>query len=281
VHEAPLAGARVIAPATHDTASAVAAVPFRREGSAYISAGTWSLVGIESPEPLIDDRTFAANLTNEGGVGRTFRVLRNVTGLWLLHECRRAWALEGRDLPFEELVRLAEDAPARTAFVDPNDASFAAPGDMPARIASFCERTGQEPPREPGAVVRCILESLALKHREVLELIADATGVEPPEIHVVGGGALNRRLCQWTADVTGLPVLAGPVEAAELGNLAVQAIALGELSSLTEAREVVRASVDVETYEPRARDPWDEAYARFPQLSGQSGEPRSLVGGRG
>jgi rhamnulokinase len=266
--ETGLDGARVIAPATHDTGSAVAAIPFRRRDAAYISAGTWSLVGVESAEPLIDERTFTANLTNEGGVDRTFRVLRNVTGLWLLHECRRAWALAGPDRPFDELVRLAEDAPAFGALVDPDHPSFAAPGDMPARIVAFCERTRQTPPREPGEFVRCILESLALKHREALELLESATGVGPPEIHVVGGGARNELLCRWTASASGRPVLAGPEEATAIGNLAVQAIALGELGSLAEAREVVRASFPPVEFEPRDRAVWDEAYARFRALGG-------------
>ena len=168
VEDSRLRAAVVVAPATHDTASAVAAVPFREAGSAYISSGTWSLVGLEVPAPVIDDRTFAANLTNEGGVSGTFRLLRNVTGLWILHECRREWALEGRDWSFDELVAMAEKAPALRSFVDPNDPSFHAPGDMPERIRDFCARTWQEQPQEPGAVVRCVLESLALKYRQTI-----------------------------------------------------------------------------------------------------------------
>ena len=160
---------------------------------------------------MIDDRTFAANLTNEGGVGGTFRLLRNVTGLWLLHECRRAWALEGHEYGFDELVALAEDAPPLRSLIDPDDARFAAPGDMPRRIREFCAETGQDEPTEPAAVVRCILESLALGHARVVELLDEVTGADPEEIHVVGGGAQNELLCQWTADAAGLPVLAGPV----------------------------------------------------------------------
>jgi rhamnulokinase len=282
VEETGLAGASVIAPAGHDTASAVAAVPFREPGSAYISSGTWSLVGIEAPAPVIDDRTFAANLTNEGGVGGTFRLLRNVTGLWLLHECRRAWSLEGRTWEFAELVALAESAPPLQAFVDPNEPAFLPPGGMPARIRAFCARTGQEPPAEPGAVVRCVLESLALKYRQTIELLAAASGVAPREIHVVGGGARNRLLCQWTADATGLPVLAGPAEATEIGNLAVQAMALGELGSLEEARDMICSSFSPDVYEPQDSGAWDDAYGRFDKLLRTSAaEPEPIAGGRG
>jgi len=265
--ETRLHGARVIAPATHDTGSAVASVPFLRPGAAYISAGTWSLVGLELREPLIDDRTFAANLTNEGGVGDTFRLLKNVTGLWLLHECRRAWALEGSEWTFEALVALAERAAPHRSLVDPDDPSFAAPGHMPERIAAFCARTGQPVPESPGEVVRCALESIALGHARAIALLHEVTGELPPELHVVGGGARNRVLCQWTADATGLPVLAGPEEATVIGNLAVQAIALGEISSLEEARRVVRASIPLTLHEPGAASAWSDARARFAALA--------------
>jgi rhamnulokinase len=267
--ETRLRRAVVVAPATHDTASAVVSVPFLRPGAAYVSAGTWSLVGLELAEPLIDGRTFAANLTNEGGFGGTYRLLRNVTGLWLLHECRRAWALDGHEWSFDELVAMAESAPPLRSVVDPDDPSFAAPGDLPERIRAFCVRTGQEPPETPGQIVRCALESIALGHARAVELLRRAAGAEPPELHVVGGGARNRLLCQWTADATGLPVLAGPEEATVIGNLAVQAIALGELASLDEARRVVRTSFPLTLYEPRAGDAWDDARARFAGLATQ------------
>jgi rhamnulokinase len=257
-------GATVVAVGTHDTASAVAAIPFRRPGSAFVSAGTWSLVGLEVDRPWIDDATFAANLTNEGGVAGTTRLLRNVTGLWLVHECRRQWALEGAQYSFDELVALAEAAPALGPLIEPNDPAFAEPGDMPARMRAFCARTGQAEPVEPGAVVRCILESLALKHAQVVDLLGDVTGSAPSEIHVVGGGARNELLCRWTAEASGLPVLAGPEEATVLGNLLVQAMALGELASLEEAREVVRASFSPSVYEPTGD--WREARARFDEL---------------
>ena len=258
-----LRDARVIAPATHDTASAVVGAPLRQAGSAYISAGTWSLVGLEVDRPVIDDRTFAANLTNEGGVGGRYRLLRNVTGLWLLHECRRAWAAQGRDHGFDELVALAADAPAHRSLIDPDDPLFAAPGDMPLRIRDYCERTGQESPVEPAAVARCILESLALKHRQTLELLREATGHAPSEVHVVGGGSRNELLCQWTADAAGIPALAGPAEATEVGNLVVQAIALGELSSVQEGRELVEASFPLRVHEPHETSEWQDARERF------------------
>ena len=189
--ETRLGSAEVVAVATHDTGSAVAAVPFRQPGSVFISAGTWSLVGLEVQAPVIADAAFAANLTNEGGVDGTFRLLRNVTGLWLIHECRRVWAEEGREHSFDQLVALAKDAPALRSSIDPNDAAFGDPGDMPARVRAFCAHTGQPEPVDPGAVVRCILESLALKHAQTIDLLASVSGATPREIHVVGGGARN------------------------------------------------------------------------------------------
>lgn len=267
-----LAGTTVIAPATHDTASAVAAIPLVSPDAVYISSGTWSLVGLELPAPLIDDATFAANLTNEGGVEGTTRLLRNVTGLWLVEECRRQWAAEGRPRESEALVDLARQAAPLRCFVDPNDPRFLPPGDMPRRIREACVATGQEPPADDAAVVRCVLDSLALKYRQTIELLAAVTGARPPAVHVVGGGARNAVLCQATADATGLPVLAGPVEAAELGNLLVQAIALGRLGSLAEARAVVRASFPPSAYEPRDPEPWESAYRRFQELAGRAME---------
>jgi rhamnulokinase len=256
-------GADVIAVATHDTGSAVAAAPLSGTGSVYLSVGTWSLVGVELDEPLIDDETFQANLTNEGGVAGTTRLLRNVTGLWLLHECRRAWAERGRELSFEQLVELAHDAPPFAALIDPNAEVFLEPGDMPRRIEEFCRATGQPPPAGIAETVRCILESLALKHAETVETLRHAAGVEPVELCILGGGARNELLCRWTADAAGLPVLAGPEEATLVGNLLVQAMALGEIGSLAEAREVVRASFEPVRYEPRDEGAWLEARERL------------------
>lgn len=270
--EAGLGKALVIAVATHDTGSAVAAVPFNRSGSIFLSVGTWSLVGVEIERPLINDDTFAANLTNEGGVAGTFRLLRNVTGLWLLDECRRCWAEEGKEHTFEELVGLARSAPPLRSFVDPNAELFLERGgDMPRRIQGFCRRTGQPEPAGVGETVRCVFESLALKHAETVDVLREVTGSDPAELHVVGGGARNELLCAWTAEATGLPVLAGPEEATLIGNLLVQAIALGEIASLAEARDVVRASFEPTMYEPATSAEWQEARGRFAQLRTDTG----------
>ena len=260
----------VIAPATHDTASAVAAVPFRQHGSAYISAGTWSLVGVELDSPLITDESFAANLTNEGGIDNTVRLLKNVNGMWLVHECQRAWADEGKVIDFDELVRLARDAPQHISLIDPDDPSLMQPGSMPERIRQACISAGQPEPASPGTVVRCILESLALKYRYTVELLTRVTGTAPSEIHAVGGGARNELLCQCTANATGLPVLAGPEEATVVGNLLGQAIALGELSSLEEARAIVRSSFEPRVFEPAQQAEWGDAYERFRQILGDT-----------
>jgi len=265
-----LSGTTVVAVATHDTASAVAGTPLTSPGSVYISAGTWSLVGIEATEPVITDASYAANLTNEGGVGGTFRVLRNVTGLWLVHECRRQWADDGLAFSFDELVSLAAAAPRSVAFIDPNHESFSQPGDMPRAIRDFCDSTGQPAPTEPADVVRCIFESLALKHAEVVELLRSATGPELTEIHVVGGGARNELLCRWTADASGLPVLVGPEEATLLGNGLVQLMSLGEVGSVEEARDVVRASFEPTAWEPSDHARWLEARERFARVTAQT-----------
>jgi rhamnulokinase len=255
--------ARVVAGATHDTGAAVAAVPFRRAGAAFLSVGTWSLVGVETRAPVTGEDAFQSNVTNEGGVEGTYRVLRNVTGLWLLHECRRAWAAEGREYTYGELAALAETAPPLQSLIDPNEPVFSEPGDMPRKVADACRRTGQPEPAGPAETARCILESLALKHAETVELVAGVTGMAPAELHVVGGGARNDLLCRWTAEASGLPVLAGPEEATVIGNLLVQAIALGELGSLEDAREVVRRSFPPRTCEPSGSAEWREARERF------------------
>jgi rhamnulokinase len=269
--ETGLDGTVVVAVATHDTGSAVAAVPLADDGSVFLSIGTWSLVGVEIERPVIDDRSFAANLTNEGGVAGTFRLLRNVTGLWLLHECRRSWSDEGHELGFDDLVLLAAEAAPFVALVDPNADVFLEPGDMPARIRQVCRETGQPEPAGVGEVVRCVLESLALKHAETIDLLHEVNGSPPSTLHVVGGGARNPLLCSWTASAAGLPVLAGPEEATLVGNLLVQAIALGEVGSLAEARDVVRSSFEPVVYEPVSGVGWEEARARFAALPSAAG----------
>jgi rhamnulokinase len=263
------AGPPVFAVASHDTASAVVAVPAEGEDFAYISSGTWSLVGVELPSPVATEEGLRANFTNEGGFGGKTRLLKNVMGLWLLQECRRQWAREGYEYTYEELARLAEDAPPAGPLVDPDHPAFLAPGDMASRIRSFCEETGQRPPQEPAAVTRCVFESLALKYRYALEQAENLAGRAIGTINVVGGGSQNSLLCQLTADATRRPVLAGPVEATALGNLMVQAYARGHLASLEEMREAVRRSVKVQEYEPQgAEDERQEAYEKLRDLVG-------------
>jgi rhamnulokinase len=268
--ETGLDGVPVVAPACHDTGSAVAAVPAGEEDWAYISSGTWSLVGIEVREPIITPASLAANVTNEGGVAGTFRFLKNVAGLWLVQECRRAWAQHGEEYSYDDLTRMAEAAPPFSAFIDSDDPSFLSPADMPRAIADYCLRNGQTPPEGRGAIVRCALESLALKCRWVLDRIEEMRGRRIRVVHIVGGGSRSRALCQFTADASGRPVVAGPAEATATGNILVQAMALGHLSSLAEARALVRRSFDLPTYEPRHTAAWDEAYGRFLSLLGQA-----------
>ena len=254
----------LVAVGGHDTASAVAAVPATSPDFAYISSGTWSLVGVETRAPIRSPAALAANCTNEVGVDGTIRFLKNVMGLWLLQECRRAWARAGDAPTYDEVIALAATAPPFGPLIDPDHPVFQPPGDMPARIANVCRRAGQAPPDGPGALARCIFESLAFKYRLVLERIEAVTGHHARVIHIVGGGSRNALLCQLTANATNRMVLAGPVEATALGNVLTQARAAGELGSLAELREVVRRSFDLVAYEPTPdRAAWDDAYARF------------------
>jgi sugar (pentulose or hexulose) kinase len=257
----------VIAVATHDTGSAVAAVPFAERGGVFLSVGTWSLVGVETESPLINDATFEANLSNEGGVAGTFRLLRNVTGLWLIEQCRRTWAEQGQVFTVTELVALAGKAAPLVSLVDPNDPMFSEPCNVPAHVASYCLATGQPEPADVGATVRCLLESLALKHAQTVDRLVEVTGQPAGALHLVGGGARNELLCQWTADASRRTVLAGPEEATLYGNLLVQAIALGEISSLEQGRDVVRRSFLPRAYEPSGESQWAEARDRFDALA--------------
>jgi len=264
--EVGLAPVPIIAPACHDTGSAVAAVPARVEDYAYISSGTWSTVGVEIGAPIITPQSLKHNFTNEGGVSGTVRLLKNVMGLWIVQECRRAWAHSGEELAYADLVALAENAEPFASLVDPDDEEFLRPGDMPVRLRYFCERTGQPAPEGKGPLLRCVFESLALKYRLVIERIEAVRGRQMGVVHVVGGGSQNRLLCQLTADATGRPVVAGPVEATALGNVVAQAMALGLFASLAEAREAVQNSFELITYEPHPSARWDEVYARFARL---------------
>lgn len=267
----------VVAVASHDTASAVVAVPATGEDFAYVSSGTWSLVGVETREPVISYEGLRHNFTNEGGFAGTNRLLKNVMGLWLLQECRREWARRGKSYSYEDLVRLAEEAPAFGPVVDPDDPSLLAPGDVPARVARLCGRTGQKAPGDEGEMVRCIFESLALKYRWVTERAAEISGKDVRVLHVVGGGSRNDLLNQLTADAAAMPVLAGPVEATALGNAMVQAHARGRVGSLAEIREVVRRSVEPRRYEPSGdAEAWADARERFERVVGQ---PETKQGG--
>ena len=253
----------VIAPATHDTGSAIAAVPAHGNSWAYISSGTWSLMGAELSAPLINDKAREYNFTNEGGVAGTIRFLKNIMGLWLVQECRRSWEREAKTYSYEDLTRLAEAAPPFVSLVNPDDSSFILPANMPQALVDFCRKTNQPSPVEPGPVIRCALESLALRYRWVQVRLEELVGRRLDTIHVVGGGCQNELLCQFTADACNCPVLAGPVEATAIGNLLVQAVGLGIINSLAEAREVVRNSFEVRTYTPKNADRWEGPYQRF------------------
>jgi len=257
----------VITPGGHDTACAVAAVPTSTERYAYISSGTWSLMGAEIREPIINSKALEYNFTNEGGVCGTFRFLKNIMGLWLVQECRRAWEKDGQSFSYAELTEMAEKAKPFVSIVEPDYEPFMGIGDMPGMIADFCRKTGQPVPAEKGAFVRCALESLALKYRWTLEKLEEVMGHKCEVIHVVGGGTQNTLLCRLTADAANLPVLAGPIEATAMGNVMMQALARGHVSSISEAREVIRKSFDVVTYEPRHTPEWDDAYARFLEIA--------------
>ena len=253
----------VIATGAHDTASAVAAVPDLDEESAFLSSGTWSLLGTEVREPVLSEAARRLNVTNEGGVGGTIRLLKNVAGLWLLQESRRGWAREGQAYTWEELARLAEAAQPFRSLVNPDARDFLNPGDMRAAVRAFCRRTGQPEPESVGETVRCILESLALRYRWVVEALGNLTHRDLTTIRVVGGGAQNALLNQLTADACGRAVVAGPVEATTLGNLMMQAVATGSLPDVTAGRRAVAASAKRVRYEPSLGDGWEEAYARF------------------
>ncbi len=258
----------VIAPACHDTGSAVAGVPAEGADFAYISSGTWSLMGAEVRQPVINAAALAGNFTNEGGVGGTFRFLKNITGMWLLQECRRAWREAGQAYSYDELTAQAAHAPALRALINPDAPQFLKPGDYPRLIQDFCRRTGQPVPQTVGEITRCVLESLALKYRQTFEQLEAILGKRLEPVHIVGGGSRNALLNQFTADCLARVVVAGPVEATATGNLLVQAVALGELGSLAEARAVARRSFAVEEFTPGARGAWDAAYQRAQEMWG-------------
>lgn len=263
-------GIPVIVPACHDTGSAVAGVPATRESFAYISSGTWSLAGLEIDEPIITDAALEANLTNEGGVFGTIRLLKNVMGLWIVQQCRETWLAEGKQYSYRELTELANVTEPLRSVVAVNDQRFLAHGDHPARIREFCRESGQPVPESPGEIVRAVLESLAMAYRDVFDKLVAVSGRSIEVIHIVGGGSDNPLLNQMTADVTGKLVLAGPREATVLGNGLVQLIALGELRNLEQARQMMARMDVVKSYEPRSSAAWDEAFDRYRKLEGSS-----------
>jgi sugar (pentulose or hexulose) kinase len=265
-------GIKIINVASHDTASAVLAVPTKEKAGefVYISSGTWSLMGTELRAPEKGDAARRANFTNEGGAGGTVRFLRNIMGLWLLQESRRQWAREGLELSFDDLSGASAAAEPFGSLIDPNDPVFTAPGDMPARIAGYCARTGQKVPQTPGQTVRVIFDSLALCYRYTADTIGSLTGHAPRAINIVGGGSKDTELNRLSADVTGLPVIAGPAEATAAGNIIMQLIALGEIGSIAEGREVVARSFGASTYLPDPdRSAYDEAYGRYLRIAGK------------
>ncbi len=259
-------GIDVILPACHDTGSAVVAVPTTTENYAYLSSGTWSLLGLELDGALISDASYAANVTNEGGYGGSWRLLKNIMGLWVVDQCRATWAAQGNDYSFEELTTMVENAAPFKAFIEPDDPSFLPPGDMPSRIIDYCRRSGQAIPDSDAEIMATVYVSLAYKYRYVLEQLIEVTGRAVDRLHIIGGGSRNALLNQMTADAIGRPVIAGPAEATATGNAIVQLIAIGELGSVAEARALLSQSDENRLYEPRDSTAWDDNYQRFRAL---------------
>jgi rhamnulokinase len=267
--EASLPELPVIAVAEHDTASAVVAVPADQTDFAYLSSGTWSLLGTELSAPLINEQALELNITNEGGINGTTRLLKNVTGLWLIQECRRAWRNEGQTFTYADENLLTTQAEPFRSFIHPDHEMFLNPPHMPKQIQIYCRETGQPVPETTGALLRCILDSLALRYRFVLQRIERLTGKHFTGLHIVGGGTQNELLCQATANALGRPAWAGPQEATAIGNLLVQFIALDAIPNLAHARQIVRRSFPITTYEPQDSEVWEQAYHKFCQVTGQ------------
>ena len=273
IRELDVAPLPVIAPACHDTGSAVAAIPASNPDCIWISSGTWSIMGVVVPEAILGTEALTHNFTNEGGVGRTFRFCKNIMGLWLLQECRRTWERQGTTYTYPELSALSQQVTRTASVIDPDHELFLAPGDMPARIQAFCTQTGQPVPDTVPSILRCITDSLALKYRWVLERMEETLHRELHPIHVVGGGSRNDVLNQATADATGRAVIAGPAEATATGNIMVQAVASGQIDSFREIGDVVRQSSRLKTFEPSLqasdRAYWDDRYAALQALVAQ------------
>lgn len=249
----------VVAVASHDTASAIAAIPAKTKNFAYLSSGTWSLMGIETDGPVINDVTQKHNITNEGGVYGTIRLLKNITGMWVVEQCLKAWKAEGVSYTYPEMVALAEAAPAFKAFINPDDAAFVAPANMPAAIEEYCRKTGQEAPATHGEFIRVIFESLALKYRYILDIFKSVAERPVEVLHVIGGGSRNNLLNRFTCDAIGIPVIAGPAESSAIGNIMMQA----GFKSLQELRDVVANNVETLRFEPENADVWSAAYEKY------------------
>lgn len=253
----------VVAVAGHDTASAVMAVPVEGENFAYLSSGTWSLMGIETRTPIITEESMRQNFTNEGGVEGTTRFLKNICGMWILEQCRKEWSRQGKEYSYPEIVAMAQSAEPFQCFINPDDATFANPESMLGAIESFCNSTGQSAPNSDSQIVRTIFESLALRYRQVLEILESMAPFAIDTLHIIGGGAKNALLNQYTANATGKRVVAGPSEATAIGNIMMQAVGAGVVSSVAEARKIIRNSITTEEFVPQHSEAWSEAYRRF------------------
>ncbi len=269
--ELMIPSARVISVASHDTASAVAAVPTLEKDTVYISCGTWSLFGTELDEPNTSPEAMASNFTNEGGYGGKIRFLKNIMGLWLIQQSRRYWNRQGLGLSYDDLEQLARECPPFQSMIDVDDPAFFPPGDIPVRVQDYCRKTGQPVPETVGQIMRCLYDSIALKYRWSFDTLKELTGKDYSAIHMVGGGIKDELLSQLAADVCGVKVVAGPVEATVIGNIAVQLIAVGAVRDLTEAREIIRNSFDVKTFLPDTESPvYKIAYLQYKKLLGIS-----------
>jgi len=265
-HDLQWPRSQVVATCSHDTGTAVAAVPAEGEDWAYLSSGTWSLLGIESPTPVITEKSRAYNFTNEAGLGGTTRLLKNIVGLWIVQECRRAWLKEGHDYSYDDLARLASEAEPLRSLIHPADDRFYKPDQMPKKIADYCAESGQPVPTTPGAIIRCVYESLALLYRGTLQQLQEISGRKTTQLYIVGGGSKSDLLNQLAANATQVPVLAGPVEATAIGNILIQALALGHLKSHGELRQVVRNSFPAKIYHPQHQATWEQAWQKFKEL---------------
>ncbi len=255
----------VVAPATHDTASAVASVPASGTNFAFISSGTWSLMGMEANKPISTPKAFEYNFANEGGVFNTTRFLKNIMGLWLVQRCRAAF---DKEIDYGTLTQMAADAEPFVSLIDPDRDEFMNPASMTDAIDAFCKETGQPVPTSEGAYVRCCLETLAMQYRLVMNQLCEVHDTTFDKLHIVGGGTQNKLLNQFTADATGVKVITGPVEATVIGNIMVQAIGMGHVASLDEARTIIRNSFEMETFQPENKKQWDDQFDRFISLKG-------------